>query len=95
MKEVMNEFYCRECEHEGITEHRIYECPKCGKGNIFNSSFVTCDCGEKVYLDRNTNPCEECGKLYNGFGQELAPPEEWDEADRYGTFGPQNESEDY
>lgn len=94
-KKIGNEFYCRACEHTHITEERVYECPKCGSEDVCNSSFIVCSCGTTVYLDRFTNECPECGKLYNGFGQEFAPPNEWDEEDRYGTFGPQNDSEDW
>ncbi|MBQ4447454.1 MAG: hypothetical protein II897_04085 [Clostridia bacterium] len=94
MKEVKNELYCRECGHTHITEHREYECPDCGSSNVYNCSFITCDCGETVYLSGHTIECE-CGKLYNGFGQELAPVEEWEPEDRYGCFGPQNACYDY
>lgn len=89
-KKIGNELYCRDCEYETRTEARLDECPKCGSPSVFNSSFITCDCGTTVYLSRFTNECEMCGKLYNGFGQELAPVNEWDEETRYGTFGPQN-----
>lgn len=90
MKKVCNEFYCRDCEHTAITEERVYECPKCGSEDVFNSSFITCDCRTTVYVDRFTNICDGCGKLYNSSGQELAPPDQWDEEDRYACFGPQN-----
>ena len=84
---IGNELYCRSCEHEIRTEHREYECPKCGSGDVCNNSFITCDCGTTVYLDRFTNQCDGCGKLYNNFGQELAPPEEWDPEDRVEAMG--------
>ncbi len=86
-----NEFYCRECNHELVSEHRMYECPECGGKDVFNSSFITCGCGERIYLSSHTNECYRCGKLYNIFGEELAPVEEWDEDDYYDCFGPQNE----
>lgn len=85
-----NEFYCRKCGYEADTEHKEYECPKCGSSDVFNSSFITCSCGSRVYLGGFTNECDECGKLYNGFGQELAPVDEWDPEDRYEVYGPQN-----
>lgn len=60
---------------------------------------ITCDCGEEVYLDKfsSVTECTSCGRLYNAFGQELAPVDQWDEEDRYGTFGPLNgpSDEDY
>ncbi len=86
-KEIGNELYCRSCGHEVRTEHNEYECPKCGSEDVCNNSFITCDCGTTVYLDRFTNQCAECGKLYNKFGQELAPPEEWDPEDLIGSMG--------
>lgn len=36
-------------------------------------------CGQKVYLDRFTNTCDNCGTDYNSAGQELAPREQWGE----------------
>lgn len=96
-KKIGNEFYCRRCEFTSITDEREYKCPSCGSTDdedICNSSFIICSCGTTVYLDSFTNECPTCGKLYNIFGQELAPVDEWDEEDRYGTFGPQNEKVD-
>ena len=96
MSKVMNECYCRDCGATVDTEHSEYQCPKCASLDVFNSSFVICSCGERIYLPKGlgVEECWECGKLYNAFGQELASPEEWDEEDRYATFGPQNEYEE-
>lgn len=91
---VMIETYCRDCQHEEEVEEskgvRIEKCPKCGSKDLFRSAFVRCKCGEKVYVNRFTNQCPKCGKLYNSFGEQLADPSEWDEEDRYACFGPQN-----
>ena len=87
MKEVKVDFYCRECEASYVSEERLYECPHCNSKDVCNSDFIQCDCGRRVYIPNITNICE-CGKYYNGFGQELAPPEEWDEDERYSCFGP-------
>lgn len=96
MKEVKNEIYCHWCGNTARTEYYEYECPKCHKTDgVHNSSFIICDCGTRIYTDDFTNVCPECGKLYNNFGQELAPAEEWEEEDRYACFGPQNDNEDY
>ena len=96
MKRVMNEFYCRSCEHTENSERRIFKCPKCGSSDVFNCSFVTCDCGTIVYLSNPlTNFCSGCDRMYNGCGQELAPISEWDDDDVYDCFGPQAESEVY
>ena len=41
-----------------------------------------CKCGAEVYLvDEYMGACEcpECGRWYNMFGQELNPPEMWEE----------------
>lgn len=54
-----------------------------------------CTCGKHIYLYSFTNECDKCGRLYNNFGQELAPANEWEEQDRYACYGPQNGNEDY
>lgn len=45
----------------------------------------TCSCGNRVELYdmyMGACPCEKCGRWYNLFGQELLPPEQWeDDAD--------------
>lgn len=83
MKTIGVELYCPKCQNELRVENAdaeelfITECPNCGS-HLFRSQFVVCDCGTTVYLDDPlTNECPTCGKLYNGFGQELAPREEW------------------
>jgi hypothetical protein len=39
-----------------------------------------CDCGGKVSLSSGwANACPDCGAEYNGFGQRLAPREQWGE----------------
>ena len=37
-----------------------------------------CECGATVSLPNFTNECS-CGRLYNSWGQELAPREQWGE----------------
>ena len=46
-------------------------------------AIIKCiDCGKHVTLDdAMTNDCRTCGRLYNGFGQALAPKHQWEEAD--------------
>lgn len=41
----------------------------------------TCECGAEVYLyNQYMGACEcDCGRWYNLFGQELIPPERWEE----------------
>ena len=42
----------------------------------------TCHCGNEVYLHDEyygACQCEECGQWYNLFGQEINPPEDWEE----------------
>lgn len=46
----------------------------------------TCRCGETVHLvDQFCGACEcpRCGQWYNLFGQELLPPEMWEEDKEY------------
>lgn len=84
MRTIGLELYCSECckeqRFDDIDSDEAQEagrCPKCGR-KMYRSRFITCECGTTVYLDNPlTNECLTCGKLYNGFGQELAPREEW------------------
>lgn len=79
-KEIGIESWCPECGHgERIPKNYLgYLCPKCG-AHVHNSYYITCECGTTVYLDSNTNECEGCGQLWNGFGQSLKPRNEWEE----------------
>ena len=43
-------------------------------------SVGTCNCGQEVILVEFTNECV-CGLLYNSQGQELAPRDQWEEAE--------------
>lgn len=41
-----------------------------------------CHCGNEVYLHNSyygACQCEKCGQWYNLFGQEVLPPDEWDD----------------
>jgi hypothetical protein len=43
---------------------------------------IKCGCGKTVLIyDALTNECGGCGQLFNGFGQELSPRDEWQEND--------------
>lgn len=39
--------------------------------------YITCDCGERVCLQGDVE-CD-CGQWYNGAGQKLRPPHQWEE----------------
>ena len=95
-KEIRTLNQCTMCGWELDTDHSVWDCPKCGSRRIEHQDYITCECGEEVCLNRfgSTTECESCGKFYNSFGQELAPVNEWDEEDRYGTFGPLNDPSD-
>lgn len=46
--------------------------------------YGTCKCGDRVYLLNEymgACQCGKCGQWYNLFGQELLPPEDWEEVD--------------
>jgi len=44
------------------------------------SKIGECACGAEIDLsDPMTNACDNCGRLYNGCGQELRPEEDWEE----------------
>jgi hypothetical protein len=52
-------------------------------------ALLRCDCGAEFELaDSMTNHCE-CGRMYNGAGQELAHPRLWGEetGERFDDFG--------
>lgn len=45
-----------------------------------NPAHGTCDCGEEVYLVNQymgACECDNCGRWYNMFGQQLKNPEYW------------------
>ena len=92
MDDVKVEIYCMDCGYEEVFEDhkRPFECPRCGSPLLHETCMIKCEnCGKDVYLTNHTNECE-CGAFYNGFGQRLSDPDEWDEEDRYGTFGPED-----
>ncbi len=79
---IQYDFYCPDCNAGYVTNEKMYKCPHCeGGSDVFCSPFVKCTCDRRVYLHSHTNFCE-CSRMYNAFGQELAPVEEWDEDDR-------------
>lgn len=86
------ETWCPHCGKEENFEHDYeapFECKECGH-KLYRDTYTICEgCGERVYLRSNTNECQ-CGAYYNGFGQRLADPREWDEQDHYDCFGPQD-----
>lgn len=41
----------------------------------------TCRCGTEVRIEYDETECENCGQLYNLFGQELRPRSQWEEND--------------
>jgi len=95
MKEVIYTHICRNCRTQFVEDHKSWDCPICHSEDIECEMSLKCSCGQTVYLDDPlTNECNHCGKLYNGCGQELAPPEEWDPEDKYACFGPRVEKED-
>jgi hypothetical protein len=51
-------------------------------GTVRDDAHGTCHCGNEVYLHNDyygACQCDECGQWYNLFGQELLPPEDWQE----------------
>lgn len=49
---------------------------------VVDNAHGTCSCGHEVELyDANCGacPCDKCGRWYNLFGQELLPPEYWED----------------
>ena len=79
------EAYCTICGEEWREtewDEPVEVCPKCGakREYLVREDFIDCpNCGNRVYLRDNTNECEDCGALYNAFGQRLRPMDEWEE----------------
>lgn len=51
---------------------------------IKDESYGTCHCGERVYLINEymgACQCPKCGQWYNLFGEELLPPNDWEDLD--------------
>ena len=49
---------------------------------VRDEAHGTCSCGKEVYLCNEyygACQCEHCGQWYNLFGQEILPPDEWEE----------------
>lgn len=79
-------FWCFDCNEETIVENTSAApiCSHCGSENVrCTATSIECTCGEEVFVPDFTNECPKCGKLYNSFGQELAPKDEWDSEERY------------
>ena len=52
------------------------------KQHVREAATGTCHCGNRMELyDQyyGTCQCDKCGQWYNLFGQELLPPDEWEE----------------
>ena len=51
---------------------------------VKDTPYGTCKCRERVHLFNEymgACQCPKCGQWYNLFGQELLPPEDWEEVD--------------
>lgn len=62
--------------------HAEYNVVKRWKRTIIEPAHGTCPCGETVYLtDEYIGACQcpRCGRWYNLYGQELIPPEYWED----------------
>jgi len=49
------------------------------RGKVYTNTLVRCSCGEEIICRKFTNECDECGELYNKYGQHLNPREEWED----------------
>lgn len=79
MIEISYEFWCYKCETSEVNDEPKKRCDKCGNTDVFNGRVGRCSCGELVTLGSFTNECDNCGRLYNNFGQSLRPASEWEE----------------
>lgn len=48
-----------------------------------DSGSVRCSCGKEHDLERRDSCCTKCVQMFNPFGQQLAPPEQWDPDEDY------------
>ncbi len=47
---------------------------------LIEAQIIECECKAQIQLwDSWANGCDQCGREYNGSGQELAPREFWGE----------------
>jgi hypothetical protein len=51
-------------------------------GKVYGTEFK-CSCGCVVVSYLADTSCDNCGREYNSFGQELAPRSQWDEHGDY------------
>lgn len=73
MSDIKYERYCHDCSFTDEGEVALYECLNCSSTNLSNDPFITCGCGERVYLKCSVNECPNCERSYNACGQELVP----------------------
>ena len=70
--------YCLEHPEEFVRFNKVVE----DRHSVKYNAHGTCECGNKVVLwDQyyGACQCEKCGQWYNLFGQELLPPDLWEE----------------
>ena len=54
----------------------------------YTPTVVKCNCGTHVEIYSDADDCPTCHQVYNLWGQELAPPSQWEREDYEATFGP-------
>ena len=76
---INNYDWCLEHPERFVRFNKIITTKRIG----VNPAHGTCDCGEEIYLYGNGYygawDCPNCGKWYNYFGQEINPPDQWEE----------------
>ena len=76
---IKNYHWCLQHPEKFVRYNKVIETKRTGT----NPAHGTCKCGEEVYLYGNGYygawECPNCGQWYNYFGQEINPPEEWEE----------------
>ena len=67
---------------ENPKEYSVFNEVRENRNKYKEPAHGTCHCGEEVYLTNQyygACQCEKCGQWYNMFGQELLPPDQWEE----------------
>lgn len=68
--------YAKAHPEKFVRYNKVVKC----KNTYIEPAHGTCSCGREVYLiDEYYGACScDCGKWYNLYGQELTPPEFWE-----------------
>lgn len=73
-----NYIWCLEHPEKFVRFNKVIKLER----RTYDNAHGTCGCGNEVELYNEylgACQCEQCGRWYNLFGQELLPPERWED----------------